>query len=1450
MRFRGAVVIGLAMAGFALVAAVSAQEPPAAAQQPPAVIRILPSDTPAALAAKAVQVRPSARQVRWQSLEFQAFAHFGMDTFTDREWGLGTEDPETFNPTDFDAGQWVEALKAAGVRGLVVTAKHHDGFCLWPSRFTEHSVKNSPWRDGAGDVIREVSDACRNAGLAFGVYLSPWDRHEPSYGDSPRYNAFFKNQLRELLTQYGPVSEVWFDGACGEGPNGKKQVYDWAGYWSLVRELQPEAVISIMGPDARWIGNEAGVTRESEWSVIPVAAMDDAPSAVNPGGIASLDATLPDLGSRDRLAAVAATGGRLLWYPGQVDVSIRPGWFHHPAEDMKVRTVENLLDIYYTSVGGNAQLLLNVPPDRRGRLHENDVLALRRMGEALRRTFAENLAEAAKPSVEGGGRTLAYDLGGPRSFNVAMLREDIAGSGQRVERFVVETWDGRSWIEAARGTTIGCKRLLRFPTVAASRVRVRVTDARDVPSFAEFGLYLDPSRAAAHPAITPVPAETPGLAAFEKRLDGSWKFSPEPPREFWSNDVDTSSWADIQVPGEWATQGYTLGQDVERAYATTIDVPAEFAGRRLLLRFDGVYSYARVWVDGAFVRDHNGGFTSWQADVTGLLRPGSPSRLTVGVTDMSDEVSWGSSYAKHNIGGILKGVRLIALPAVHAARLHVEPALDAAYARGTLKVTAGVSFEGSDAREAEVRLSLRDPAGVPVPLAPDVVRVTRDAPEGTVACAVVDHRDGAVRPAAGTAGPVKTWDAEHPRLYALEARVTTGGTTTEVLRRDVGFRVVEVRGNKLLVNGRPVKLRGGDRHDVHPLLGRAVTPGIDQADAALFREANINYVRTSHYPPSEAFLDACDRAGLYVEEENAVCFVSTHGNLASSESPDFRAKYLGQFAEMIERDRDHPSVVMWSLGNESKFGDNVRRLYAHAKAEDPSRPVIWSYPDSVPKGEKAFDILSVHYPNFDADLSNAAMPRLNDEWAHVACYNVATLRRDPGVRDAWGESLARFWQNARAADGCLGGGIWGLIDDVFFLPGGAAGYGEWGIVDGWRRPKPEYWHVKKAYSPVRVEEMPLPNPGARKPLVVEVANWYDHTDLSELMVNWETSQRKGWLRAPAVPPGGTGRIALPAGAWKDGDVVRLRFQNATGLTVDEFAIPIGTAGPAVTKATSPKPAATPGGPAPTLRSDERTIVVEGAGFRVVFDRATGGIERAERDGAVVIEGGPFFACAPAALMPWSLTSIEARTQGAEAVVDVRGSFAGTLASYAVRVDGAGAITTDYEILTRPEGASEMGVSFTLPASAESLSWERRAPYGVYPDDHIGRPKGTAKKTRAGEPDVYRARPTWPWSEDMSEWFLNGQDAAGTGATRDFRSLKADIAAAAVGFGTDAPSLRVEPDGREAVRAEALADGRVRLHLLDAWSYADLAWGNYTGGMTIPAEFRGRVRLRLVSARSK
>ncbi|MFH0991184.1 MAG: alpha-L-fucosidase [bacterium] len=481
-------------------------------------VLIKPGDSSDEIISKAANVVPSLRQVAWQERELTAFVHFGMNTFTDREWGEGTEDPILFNPVQFDASQWARVMRDAGMRMIIVTAKHHDGFCLWPSKYTDHSVKSSSWQDGNGDVVGDVAKACKEHGLKFGIYLSPWDRHEPSYGDSPRYNEYFRNQLRELLTGYGEVSEVWFDGACGEGPNGKRQVYDWPSYYKVIRELQPNAVIFGMGPDIRWVGTESGYGRETEWSIVPniVQNLDSiaASSQQDPvdGAFIPGDLTGSDLGSREKIMNAKS----LVWYPAETDVSIRPGWFYHPQQDDQVKTPEKLVDIYYSSVGRNGVLLLNVPPDKRGLIHGNDIKNLLGMKKILAQTFKNNLltgsrviasnekkGNSASFLLDNNKRTywttvdtvttamVEFELPKEQSFDRAMLQEQIQ-VGQRVEKFRLEAFGEDGWIEFARGTTIGYKRLLRFPLITTHKVRLVIEESRTNPTLSSFGLFKAP----------------------------------------------------------------------------------------------------------------------------------------------------------------------------------------------------------------------------------------------------------------------------------------------------------------------------------------------------------------------------------------------------------------------------------------------------------------------------------------------------------------------------------------------------------------------------------------------------------------------------------------------------------------------------------------------------------------------------------------------------------------------------------------------------------------------------------------------------------------------------------------------------------------------------------------------------------------------------------------------
>jgi alpha-L-fucosidase len=420
--------------------------------------------------------RPSAAQLAWQREELAMFLHFGPNTFTDREWGDGREDPAAFAPAALDARQWARAARAGGFRTMVLTAKHHDGFCLWPSATTTHTVARSPWRGGQGDLVREFVDACRAEGLRAGLYLSPWDRNHPAYGDSPRYNDVYAAQLTELLTRYGPLAEVWFDGANGEGPNGKRQQYDWSRVFGLVRRLQPEAVVfSDAGPDVRWCGNERGVAGDPNWSTVNPAAVPF-PGATGP-------AIVPALQHGDPAGTV--------WRPAEADVSIRPGWFYHPREDARVRTVDNLVELYFSSVGRNSKLLLNVPPTRDGLLHDTDVARLAGMRGRLATLFGADLAARATPTWRVTGPRTAeseLDLGGPVTAGIVRLEEDVA-RGQAVARWALHGHDGRAWRPLARGTTIGHARLERFLGTTVRRLRLVIEDAVTPPDRVAIRLY-------------------------------------------------------------------------------------------------------------------------------------------------------------------------------------------------------------------------------------------------------------------------------------------------------------------------------------------------------------------------------------------------------------------------------------------------------------------------------------------------------------------------------------------------------------------------------------------------------------------------------------------------------------------------------------------------------------------------------------------------------------------------------------------------------------------------------------------------------------------------------------------------------------------------------------------------------------------------------------------------
>lgn len=450
---------------------------------------------------------PSKAQLAWHNMELNAFIHFTTNTFTGLEWGSGSEKPSIFNPSQANADQWIKTLKEAGFKGAILTCKHHDGFCLWPSKYTDHSVKNSPYKNGKGDIVREVSEACKKYGLKFGVYLSPWDRNHAAYG-LPEYHEYYRNQLTEIFTTYGPAFEMWFDGANGGtgyygGANEKRTIqgstyYDWPTTLKMVKALEPDVIFfSDAGPGVRWVGNEKGIAGETNWNTIT----PDTLFAGKPG-IENLLGTGNENGTH--------------WIPAEVDVSIRPGWFYHEEEDSLVKSPQRLFDIYLSSVGRGSTLLLNVPPDKRGLIHEKDVESLQGFRALLDKEFKTNLAAGAKvvaSSFRGNAKefngsnitddsditywatddavitaSLVVDLHDVKKIKYVVLQEYIP-LGQRIKEFNVEVLQNNSWKKVAAATTVGYKRILKIEAVETDKIRINIVDSKACPLISNVAVY-------------------------------------------------------------------------------------------------------------------------------------------------------------------------------------------------------------------------------------------------------------------------------------------------------------------------------------------------------------------------------------------------------------------------------------------------------------------------------------------------------------------------------------------------------------------------------------------------------------------------------------------------------------------------------------------------------------------------------------------------------------------------------------------------------------------------------------------------------------------------------------------------------------------------------------------------------------------------------------------------
>ena len=950
-------------------------------------------------------------------------------------------------------------------------------------------------------------------------------------------------------------------------------------------------------------------------------------------------------------------------------------------------------------------------------------------------------------------------------------------------------------------------------------------------------------------ASYPVLQELAGVETPAVLLSGTWQFRYSP----------DSKWDKIQVPGEPAMQGYAIEHDKPFTYRKSFTVPADYAGKHTILRFDGVYSYARLFVNDTFVREHHGGFTRWDTDVTPFVRPGKKNEIRLEVTDRLDDISYASGYAHHPIGGILRDVTLFALPETCLYDFYAETHLDAAYEDAVLKIGYSSPVVGG----AEVAYTLADPSGRRYPLAQSRFPL----------------KEGGNMNELPVKNPLK-WDAEHPNLYTLTVTLSKDGKEIGRFDRRIGFRDVKIEKDRMLVNGMPVKLRGACRHDIHPTLGRTTTAELDSLDVILFKRSNMNFVRTSHYPPTERFLEYCDRYGIYVESETAVCFVDTYRqkNYApgkTQDSAEFTPRYLSQCREMVKSFRSHPSILFWSIGNESVYGTNFQQCWDWVKATDKTRPVIFSYPGSV--GEKApvYDILSMHYQDVNGNLNQwnrsthgfqgEGIPALFDEWAHPACYTYATLQEDPNIREFWGHSIERMWSGLFDAPGGLGGAIWGYVDETFMLPepkvgtafwkefartakpedyqGKCVGYGEWGIVDVWRREKPEFWATKKAYSPVRLMTTEVASFLSGQRLLLPLYNCFDHTDLDEIKIRYTYKGVEKELPAPSIAPHQKGLLVIPAEAWEEGELLSICFYTATGELLDAEQVSLGS-DYHVRLADSE---ASPVNGVLLVEETAGMMTIKGDGFEIPFSKETGLICNATSKGQVIIEKGPFlhldinlnhltgaevrksarkFLTSDSDWKKQSLTYT--RKEGAVEVA-LSGFYQDVQTDILIRISPAGEMNVSYVVAGQPNGyLRETGLSFYLPERLDYLQWERKGMWSCYPEGAFA---GNTGETSLYNPKQvrYGENPAQPWLADTHNYYYWAD--AGTNCDRPLtqmaKGMKENIYRYTLSATGGGAGLTVcSSDASLACRTSKRGDGQLMLYINNRWDYPEIAWGNY------------------------
>ena len=904
------------------------------------------------------------------------------------------------------------------------------------------------------------------------------------------------------------------------------------------------------------------------------------------------------------------------------------------------------------------------------------------------------------------------------------------------------------------------------------------------------------------PVLAPVPVSVYKVKVPSYTLNGTWEFYPD------SKNIKKA--VSIEVPGEWEMQGFKVAKGTSALYRKTFSIPGDWGGNLVNIRFDGISSSGLIKVNGKTIGTHEGSFVAFGFDITDVVKPGENIlEVEVQCETISDMLACTSQYAAHPVGGILRKVTLFVLPASNISDFSYTVKFDSQYKDASLNLISKVVFNSKSGTEALLKIDISDVNGLAVKLSKNTFDVPLNSTESIVNSTIVVQSP-------------KKWDSEHPNLYILNTSLVVDGKVLQTNSQKIGFRQIELRKNKFYVNNHPIKLRGVNRHEVHPLRGRSLTPELCRRDVELFRAGNCNYIRTSHYPPSEEFLQACDELGMFVESEASLCWIE-HGASPIWKTWNYLdTKYLPFMVradfENVLSGRSHPSIIIWSLGNESRWSPLWERVNAEVKNLDPSRPTAF-HDQCWGNYNNAFsnaDVANYHYPGLNGPREcekDKTRPTIFGEYMHVQCYARRELETDPSVRsDAYANTLKLMIDSVYSYPACMGGAIWSGVDDIFHLSKDKiVGYGPWGPIDGWRREKPEYIGMKKSYSPVIITNLQTAK-AVDGSIKLEIENRYNFLNLNELKIIAKLGNHVFPVQA-AIEPLSKGFVNIDLSIAPSAEKLQLTFTDPRGFICEQEVFQIGKTSISTLSKIKVKVA---------LSEDDSNYIVLSGKTTFRINKNNSGLECIAPDGEKVITrggammlipfnnddgGAPNIAgnnytqdIQPLEYKPSENFQVKSviplRSEDGTVQIKLLKLFEGQLdgsQNYVFKTDGT--VTISYDYITLADFAKknllrQFGLLFTLPKSYDLLSWERKGLWTVYPENDINRLKGFAKALPRDMKyvEVPREVPSGEWKDNSNKL-----------GTNDFRSTKDHIIWASLKNDQNT-EVMIQSDGSQSARS--------------------------------------------------